>query len=80
LPLLKLVNQERTVKGSYIGTSSRPATCRYIELTGRVRLPVDRQMSPSPRSTLASTASKMAVRQGWSSDMSDPGAMTLADL
>ena len=46
LPLVNLVAEERTVKGSYIGTCvpSRDLP-RYIELYQRGRLPVDRLMS-----------------------------------
>lgn len=46
LPLVNLVAEERTVKGSYIGTCvpSRDIP-RYIELYQRGRLPVDRLMS-----------------------------------
>ena len=46
LPLVNLVAEERTVKGSYIGTCvpSRDIP-RFIELYRRGRLPVDRLMS-----------------------------------
>ena len=46
LPLVNLVAEERTVKGSYIGTCvpSRDVP-RMIELYRRGRLPVDRLMS-----------------------------------
>ena len=46
LPLVNLVAEERTVKGSYIGTCvpSRDVP-RLIELYQRGRLPVDRLMS-----------------------------------
>jgi alcohol dehydrogenase len=46
LPLVQLVAEERTVKGSYIGTCvpSRDIP-RYIELYRGGRLPVDRLMS-----------------------------------
>ena len=46
LPLVNLVAEERTVKGSYIGTCvpSRDVP-RLIELYRRGRLPVDRLMS-----------------------------------
>ncbi|MBV8093472.1 MAG: zinc-dependent alcohol dehydrogenase family protein [Acetobacteraceae bacterium] len=46
LPLVQLVAEERTVKGSYIGTCvpSRDIP-RYIELYRRGRLPVDRLLS-----------------------------------
>ena len=46
LPLVNLVAEERTVKGSYIGTCvPRRDVPRYIELYRRGRLPVDRLMS-----------------------------------
>ena len=46
LPAVNLVAEERTVKGSYIGTCvpSRDIP-RYIELYRQGRLPVDRLMS-----------------------------------
>ena len=46
LPQVNLVAEERTVKGSYIGTCvpSRDLP-RYIELYRRGKLPVDRLMS-----------------------------------
>ena len=46
VPLVNLVAEERTVKGSYIGTCvPRRDVPRYIELYRRGRLPVDRLMS-----------------------------------
>ncbi|MBV9735255.1 MAG: zinc-dependent alcohol dehydrogenase family protein [Acidisphaera sp.] len=46
LPLVNLVAEERTVKGSYIGTCVPARDIpRYIELYQRGRLPVDRLMS-----------------------------------
>lgn len=46
LPAVQLVAEERTLKGSYIGTAvpSRDIP-RYIQLYRRGRLPVDRLMS-----------------------------------
>jgi alcohol dehydrogenase len=46
LPAVNLVAEERTLKGSYIGTAvpSRDIP-RYIQLYRRGRLPVDRLMS-----------------------------------
>ena len=50
LPPVSLVAEERTLKGSYIGTAvpSRDIP-RYIELYQRGRLPVDRLMSGTLR-------------------------------
>ena len=46
LPQVNLVAEERTVKGSYIGTCVPTRDLpRYIELYRRGRLPVDRLMS-----------------------------------
>ena len=46
LPVVNLVGEERTVKGSYIGTCVPARDIpRYVELYRRGRLPVDRLMS-----------------------------------
>jgi alcohol dehydrogenase len=46
LPVVNLVGEERTVKGSYIGTCVPTRDIpRYVELYRRGRLPVDRLMS-----------------------------------
>jgi alcohol dehydrogenase len=46
LPIVNLVAEERTVKGSYIGTCVPVRDIpRFIELYQRGRLPVDRLMS-----------------------------------
>ena len=46
LPVVNLVGEERTVKGSYIGTCVPMRDIpRYVELYRRGRLPVDRLMS-----------------------------------
>ena len=46
LPVVNLVGEERTVKGSYIGTCVPTRDLpRYVELYRRGRLPVDRLMS-----------------------------------
>jgi len=46
LPVVNLVGEERTVKGSYIGTCVPTRDIpRYVELYQRGRLPVDRLMS-----------------------------------
>jgi alcohol dehydrogenase len=46
LPVVNLVSEERTVKGSYIGTCVPTRDLpRYVELYRRGRLPVDRLMS-----------------------------------
>ena len=46
LPAVNLVAEERTLKGSYIGTAvPRRDIPRFIQLYRRGRLPVDRLMS-----------------------------------
>ena len=46
LPVVNLVGEERTVKGSYIGTCVPARDIpRFIELYQRGKLPVDRLMS-----------------------------------
>ena len=68
--VVSLVGEERTLKGSYIGTCvpSRDIP-RYVALYRQGRLPVDRLMSgtiPWTTSTRASTGSTPARSSGWS--------------